>query len=112
MSTYQAHGVSARHPRAPSPNRGPQFVDCGLDTRTRLNLHQFLELGWHPEAIAARKSCSCHVVDNVAANLRKHGSVCQPVSRLGALARISPADGKALFKHLVRSGWLYQDEIV
>jgi transposase len=54
-------------------------------------------------------------VYNIAANLKTHGSVRKPpdeLKKLGAPSKITDADAEALFEELIRSGWLYQDEIV
>ena len=110
---YRPYGISARQPNIPPPMRGPQFSGRGLSLRTRLNIHRFLELGWHPEAIASREGCSRHAVSNVQNNLRNFGYFRKPLQgKLGALCKIQPTDGEALFEELMRTGWLYQDEIV
>lgn len=50
------------------------------------------------------------------ANLLRHGSIRKPAitrrARLGPPLKIGEEDAEALFGELIRSGWMYQDEMV
>lgn len=117
---YRAYGVYARPPRPPSPPRdplsptyAPLYSTRGLSTRTRLNIHRFTALGWTPYAVADREGCGVGAVYNVIKNVMRNGSTRKPIEgTLGRKSTISFEDGEALFDEPVRSGWMYQDEIV
>lgn len=110
---YRAHGVSSLACPLAEAVAAPVYTTRGLSTRTRLNIHRFLELGWGIDAIAARELCSRHAVTNVKGNLESYNCLRKPVAgKLGKPSKIQPDDGAALFTELVRSGWLYHDEIV
>jgi hypothetical protein len=53
------------------------------------------------------------MVYKIQENLRGFGTLRRPVSgRIGRPPKISDEDGEALLEELVRSGWMYQDEMV
>ena len=109
---YRAYGLG-RRPRPPTSRDPPPTSNRGLSTQTRLNICRFLLLGWSRQLIANHEGCSIHAVTNVEHNLLDCGSVRKvPTGILGRPSKIGVEDGEALFEHLVRSGWLYQDEIV
>ncbi|KAK7189060.1 hypothetical protein PSPO01_04647 [Paraphaeosphaeria sporulosa] len=113
---YAAVGFPTRSRRrnlAPPQPPSAVYLDRGLSTRTHNNIERFLDLGWHPTAIATLEQCSRHAVDNVAHNLEMFGNVHRPLQgQLGRPPAISDEDKEALFSELVCSGWMYQDEIV
>lgn len=111
---YRAHGVSPLPPRPPPPPLPPpRFTTRGSSLYTRLKIKWFLEAGWPAEAVAEHAGVSIKTVYRVTANLKIHGSIRAPTQRpLGATPAISEEDGEALFGALVRTGWMYQDEIV
>ena len=109
---YRAHGLG-RHTKPATPRLPPSKSTRGLSDQTRINIFRYLRLGWKYQTIANFEGCSVHAVRNVEENLLDHGSIRKhPTGVLGRPSKISPEDGNALFEHLVRSGWLYQDEIV
>ena len=111
---YRPVGVNvARVPlRGESSHSGPRFAAHGLTTRKRLDITRSLLLGVHSKTISQEVDCCRTAVDNVARNLRVYGCVRKPVGKLGRRRKITDEDEEALFEQLVRSGWMYQDEIV
>ena len=108
----RAHGI------APLPSRRPPVETFRVSSRRlsdskRQSICRFLLLGWDPKHIASYKGCSITAVRNVERNLQKHGSVRAPaVEKLGRPPAIAGDDKDALFQALIRSGWMYQDEMV
>ncbi|KAH8689734.1 hypothetical protein GQ44DRAFT_720431 [Phaeosphaeriaceae sp. PMI808] len=100
---YRAHGVSSRARPPAEAITEPAYTTRGLSTRTRYNIHRFLELGWGIKAIAARELCSQHAVRNMISNLKLHSCLRKPVGKLGAPSKIKTEDRDALFIELVRS---------
>ena len=98
--------------RGESSHSGPRFAAHGLTTRKRLDITRSLLLGVHSKTISQEVDCCRTAVDNVARNLRVYGCVRKPVGKLGRRRKITDEDEEALFEQLVRSGWMYQDEIV
>ena len=108
---YRAHGLG-RHTKPPIARLPPTTSTRGLSDQTRTNINRFLILGWSYQTIANHEGCSVHAVRNVEENLQGYGLTRKPPTGiLGRPSKISVEDGEALFEHLVRSGWLYQDEI-
>lgn len=111
---FRAYGVTPIPPIS-EPPAAQRPSTRGLSNRTRLNICQLLLLGWPYQLIADREGCSISSVYKVSANLRTHGSIRKPVDNLKPLGRpriLSKEDEEALFEELVRSGWMYQDEMV
>jgi len=109
---YRAHGLG-RVTKPVAPPRPPPKSTRGLSDHTRHSILRFLRLGWTYQAIADKEGCSRHAVKNVFDNLDHHGALRKPPQHaLGRQSKISPPDGEALFEHLIRCGWLYQEEIV
>jgi transposase len=109
---FRAHGLGRVTTAAASP-RPPRQSSRGLSDQTRHRILRFLRLGWTYTAIAKLEGCSRHAVRNVMDNLDQHGALRKPPQQaLGRRSKISSADGDALFEHLIRCGWLYQDEII
>ena len=112
FAVYRAHGLG-RVMKPAAPPRTPSTSTRGLSDQTRNNILRFLRLGWTYQAIADREGCSRHAVSNIFANLDHHGTLRKsPQHALGRRSKISSDDGDALFEHLIRCGWLYQEEII
>ena len=112
--SYRPHGISrpAVGFRRPQPKAA---YKRGLSDKTRLSICDKLLLQWPIESIASSERCSETAVRNVLDNLRTYGSVRKPpaaVKPLGRPLKIREEDAEALFGELVRSGWMYNDEIV
>jgi transposase len=77
-----------------------------------LNIHRFIELGWKPQAIADREGCSLSMIYKMEQTILTYGTLRKPIQgKLGRPLKVSREDEEALFDEMVRSGWMYQDEI-
>jgi hypothetical protein len=103
-------------PTISEPAIVPKPSTRGLSDRTRMDILWYLSLGWAPQLIADTVGCSRSAVYKLKATLLTYGSIRKPVSarsaRLGLPPKIREEDAQALFGELIRSRWMYQDEMV
>jgi transposase len=94
--------------------KGPRYGTGGLSLRTRLNIHRLLQLGWSVPSIAQREHCCERTVYRLQSTILTHGTLRPPLqgTSAGRPRKITEEDGDALFSEMLRSGWLYQDEMV
>ena len=88
------------------------YANRGLSRPLRFRIARFSLLGWHPHAIAEHCRIGLSTAYKKVRNLSKHGSPRAPTRRkLGRPRRLTEADEDVLFEHLLRHGWLRQEEM-
>ena|SRR6186713_3085796 len=88
------------------------YTNRGFSRPVRCRILRLLLLGWSAQDIAEDCRISLRSAYMQANNLLRYGSMRRPALRkLGRPRKLTAADESAVLEHLLRQGWMQQEEV-